>query len=177
MGYKVGHTEIDIEQGDITEIDVEAVVNAANTQLYMGTGVAGAIKRKGGQQIEDEAVGKGPIEVGSAVMTSAGKLKGKYVIHAAVMGIDLITDAEKIKSATLAALKVAEETKIKSIALPALGTGVGGFPINEAARIMFKAVKEHLAEKNSSLHKIIFVPFGYEAYSEFQRRAEVDFKN
>lgn len=170
-------TEIIIEQGDITEMDVDAVVNAANTQLYMGAGVAGAIKRKGGQDIETEAVSKGPIPVGAAVMTSAGKLKARYVIHTAVMGIDLVTDAGKIDSATRSALNMADEASITSIAFPALGTGIGEFPINEAARIMYRAVKEHLKDGKSSLRKIVFVPFGYEAYSEFAMRAEADFKN
>ncbi|MBE0448941.1 MAG: macro domain-containing protein [Actinobacteria bacterium] len=177
MSFRIDNTEIVIEQGDITEIDVEAVVSAANNQLYMGAGVAGAIKRKGGQEIEEEAVRKGPIPVGSAIITSGGRLKAKHVIHAAVMGIDLVTDAEKIKNATLSALGVAEEASIKSIAFPALGTGIGGFPLNEAARIMFNAVKEHIGSRKSSLGKIIFVPFGYEAYSEFLRRADVDFKS
>lgn len=177
MPYKIGNTEILIEQGDITNAEVEAVVNPANNQLYMGAGVAGALKKRGGRDIEGEAVKKGPVEVGSAIITSAGKLRASYVIHAAVMGIDLITDAEKIRNATLSALSIAEETGIKSVAFPALGTGIGGFPYNEAARVMYRIIKEHLGGSNSSLERILFVLFGYEAYNEFLNRAEKDFGN
>ncbi|MCL6472175.1 MAG: macro domain-containing protein [Firmicutes bacterium] len=174
MIYKVGGTEILIIQGDITDCEVDAIVNPANNQLYMGTGVAGAIKKKGGQEIEDEAVKQGPIDVGDAIITSAGKLKANYVVHAAVMGINLITDAEKIRKATLSALNVAERTGIKRIAFPALGTGVGGFPYNEAARVMYKIIKEHLNRGESSLDEIVLVLYGYEAYNEFLARAEKD---
>ncbi len=178
MPYKIGNTEILIEQGDITDAVVEAVVNPANNQLYMGAGVAGALKKKGGQEIEEEAVKKGPIQIGSAVITPAGKLRADYIIHAAVMGIDLITDAEKIRNATLSALNIAENAGIKSVAFPALGTGIGGFPYNEAARVMYRIIKEHLDGNNdSSLDKIMFVLFGYEAYNEFLNRAEKDFGN
>ncbi|MDP2211118.1 MAG: macro domain-containing protein [Candidatus Aquicultor sp.] len=176
MDYRFGDVEIIIEQGDITEIDVEAVVNAANSELYMGSGVAGAIKRKGGISIEKEAAEKGPIDVGSAVETSAGALKAKYVIHAAVMGIDRVTDGEKIESATRATLNLAQDLGIKSIAIPALGTGVGGFPVMECAKIMFRVLKEHAAGGNKTLEKVVFVPFGYEAYSEFVQRADKDLK-
>ncbi|MHB8841560.1 MAG: macro domain-containing protein [Candidatus Aquicultor sp.] len=174
MEHRIDDVRIIIQQGDITEADVEAVVNAANNRMYMGAGVAGAIRKKGGQQIEDEAVQKGPIEIGGALLTSAGVLKTKWIIHAAVMGIDGITDAEKIRSATLSALKVADENSIQSIAFPALGTGVGGFPFNEAARVMFKIVKEYLNTNESFIKEIVFVLFGYEAYNEFLNRAEKD---
>lgn len=175
--FKIGITEIDIIQGDITEATVDAIVNAANNQLYMGSGVAGAIKRKGGQQIEDEAVQKGPVQVGMSVLTSAGNLKSKYVIHATVMGIDLITDAGKIRNATLSALDIADKHDAKSIAFPALGTGVGGFPLVEAARIMFKAIKEYFVNPGSSIEKVTFVLFGYEAYNVFLNRALKDLKD
>lgn len=176
MDYRFGDVEIIIEQGDITEIDVDAVVNAANSELYMGSGVAGAIKRKGGISIEKEAVEKGPIEVGSAVETSAGALKAKHVIHAAVMAIDLVTDGDKIASATRATLNLAQDMGVRSIAIPALGTGVGGFPVMECAKIMFKVLKEHVESGNKTLEKVVFVPFGYEAYSEFVQRADKDLK-
>lgn len=175
--FKVGNTEIDIMQGDITETAADMIVNAANNQLYMGSGVAGAIKRKGGLQIEEEAVKKGPVNVGESVLTSAGALKAKYVIHATVMGIDLITDADKIRNATLSALCIADENNAESVAFPALGTGVGGFPLVEAARIMFKAVKEHSVKSSGSIKKITFVLFGYEAYNVFLNRALKDFND
>ena len=114
--------KIKFVKGDITDMEVDAIVNAANNELWMGGGVAGAIKRKGGIEIEEEAVKKGPIPVGEAIVTGAGKLKAKYVIHGAVMGRDLQTDAEKIKNATINSLKRAEELGLKSIAFPAFGT-------------------------------------------------------
>ena len=122
---RIKNTEFKIVRGDITEFAVEAIVNAANNELWMGGGVAGAIKRKGGQCIEDEALKQGPIEVGGAVATSAGALKSKYVIHAATMGMDFKTDELKVRSSCASALKEAERLKVRSIAFPALGCGVG----------------------------------------------------
>jgi len=176
MVYRLGNTKVVIKQGDITDEDVEAVVNAANNQLYMGAGVAGAIKKRGGNEIEEEAVSQGPIAVGSAVITSGGNLKAKYVIHAAVMGIDLITDEDKIRKAMQSSLSAAEERGIKSIAFPALGTGVGGYPFKEAARIMFDVVREHVERRESTLEKVVFVLFGYEAYNEFLNIADKEFE-
>ncbi|MCK4224868.1 MAG: macro domain-containing protein [candidate division Zixibacteria bacterium] len=154
---------IKLIQGDITEQEVDAIVNAANNHLWMGVGVAGAIKRKGGIEIEKEAMSKGPIPVGEAVVTKAGSLKAKYVIHAAVMGQDLITNEEHIRNATLNSLKRAEELKIKSIAFPAFGTGVGGFPVDECARIMLAEVK-NFSKNAKSLKEIRFVLFDKKSY-------------
>jgi O-acetyl-ADP-ribose deacetylase (regulator of RNase III) len=154
---------IKVVQGDITNQVVDAIVNAANDQLWMGAGVAGAIKRKGGNEIEDEAMRKGHIPIGEAVVTSAGKLKTKYVIHAAVMGQDLTTNEEYIKNATLNSLKRAEELKIKSIAFPAFGTGVGGFPIDRCAQIMLDQVKE-FSKDTKYLKEVLFVLFDKRSY-------------
>lgn len=162
---------IEIVKGDITEQTVDAIVNAANNHLWMGGGVAGAIKRKGGTIIEEEAIKKGPIPIGEAVITQAGRLKSKYVIHAAVMGQDLATDAEKIRNATKNSLKRASELKIKSIAFPALGTGVGGFPMKECARIMIEEVQNFIKQKKE-LEKIIFVLFDQPAYDTFLQELE-----
>jgi len=129
--------------------------------------VAGAIKRKGGGEIEDEAMKKGPISVGEAVVTSAGKLKAQYVIHAAVMGQDLITNEEYMKNATSNSLKRAEELKINSVAFPAFGTGVGGFPMDRCARIMLDEVK-NFSKKSKYVKEIVFVLFdkkGYDTWS------------
>jgi len=112
----------------------------------MGVGVAGAIKRKGGIEIEKEAMSKAPIPVGEAVVTGAGSLKAKYVIHAAVMGQDLTTNEQHIRNATLNSLKRAEELKIRSVAFPGFGTGVGGFPVDECARIMLDAIESFSRE-------------------------------
>jgi O-acetyl-ADP-ribose deacetylase (regulator of RNase III) len=123
-------------QADITDLETDAIVNAANDHLWMGSGVAGAIKAKGGNEIEKEAMSKGPIPIGEAIVTTAGNLKAKYVIHAVVMGQDLRTDEKYIKDAILNSLKRAEELKLSSIAFPALGTGVGGFPGDRCAEVM-----------------------------------------
>jgi len=157
-----------LRQGDITREATEAIVNAANSSLWMGGGVAGAIKRAGGKEIEEEAVKKGPIPIGEAVVTGAGRLSCKYIIHAAVMGPDLVTDEEKIRAATKNSLLRAEELSLKSIAFPALGTGVGRFPYSKAAEVMVQEVREYLAGE-SSLEEVVFVLYGEEAFSVFQR--------
>jgi O-acetyl-ADP-ribose deacetylase (regulator of RNase III)/ADP-ribose pyrophosphatase YjhB (NUDIX family) len=154
---KIKDTDIKILMADITELEADAIVNAANNKLEMGGGVAGAIKRKGGEVVEKEAVKKGPIEIGAAVYTSAGKLKAKYVIHAATMGMDFKTDEIKIRNSCRNSLDLAEQLKIKSIAFPALGCGVGGFPLLASAKIMSQEVFRHIKETDSSrLKEIIF---------------------
>jgi len=162
-------TEIKIVQNDITELKADAIVNAANNKLVMGGGVAGTIKRKGGKVIEDEAVKKGPIKTGEAVFTSGGNLPAKYVIHAATMSMDFQTDEGKIRNSCQSALKVAEELKIQSLAFPALGCGVGGFPLKAAAKIMAQEVLKHLREGKSSLKEIIFCLYDKEAYGIFKQ--------
>jgi len=165
---QIGNVKIKVIKGDITEQKVEAIVNAANNRFIMGGGVAGTIRRKGGQIIEDEAVAQGPVEIGEAVVTSAGKLPAKYVIHASTMGMDFKTDSEKIKAATRNALKRAEERKIKQVAFPALGCGVGGFSVGEVAKIMIHQIEEHLKETpDSSLQEISFVLYTQKDYEDF----------
>ncbi len=161
-----------IQEGDITEVAADAIVNAANNHLWMGGGVAGAIKRKGGVEIEQEAVAKGPIPVGEAVVTGAGRLPARYCIHAAVMGQDLKTDGGKIAKATESSLRRATELGIRSIAFPALGTGVGGFPFDLAGEIMLKTTVEFLKSEKTSLEEITFVLFGEEAYNAFAKALE-----
>ena len=160
--------DIEVYQEDITRLQYDALVNAANNHLWMGGGVAGALKRAGGKEIEDEAVKKGPIPVGEAAVTGAGKLKAKYIIHAAVMGQNLQTDAEKIRQATRNSLLRGDEFGIKSIAFPALGTGVGGFPLDECARIMIDEVRRHSAGK-TGLEKVVFVLYDQPAYQAFKQ--------
>ncbi|HJX39164.1 MAG TPA: macro domain-containing protein [Anaerolineae bacterium] len=160
---------ITLRKGDIARVQADAIVNAANNALWMGGGVAGAIKRAGGKEIEAEAVRQGPIPVGDAVVTGAGTLAARYVIHAAVMGTDLKTDAEKIRAATRNSLLRAEELGLKAVAFPALGTGVGEFPYEEAAEIMLETVGEHLSGQ-SGLEQVIFVLYGDEAFQAFERR-------
>jgi O-acetyl-ADP-ribose deacetylase (regulator of RNase III) len=161
--------KVELLEGDITGVETDAIVNAANNALWMGSGVAGAIKRVGGKEIEDEAVERGPIPVGEALVTGAGALKTRYVIHAAVMGTDLATDAGKIRSATKNSLLRAEELGLRSIAFPALGTGVGGFPHREAAEIMLEVVNDHL-NGESGLDRVLFVLYGEEAFECFEEK-------
>lgn len=163
--------KVKVIKGDITEVEAEAIVNAANNRLIMGGGVAGAIKKKGGREIEEEAVKKGPIPIGEAIVTGAGRLKAKYVIHAATMGMDFKTDEVKIRNATKNAMKRAVECKVKSIAFPALGTGVGGFPIDEAARIMYEEVKKFENESDAP-EEVIFVLYSEADYEKFKRTLE-----
>ena len=129
--------------GDITEQATDAIVNAANNHLWMGSGVAGAIKAKGGEEIEREAMKLGPIEPGQAVTTSAGRLKARCCIHAAAVGQDLATSADFISKATRSSLTEAARLGLDSIAFPALGTGVGGFPAEACARLMTAAALSH----------------------------------
>ena len=138
VSFSLPPLTITILEGDITARGVDAIVNAANNELWMGSGVAGAIKAKGGVQIEREAMAQGPVNPGQAVLTSAGSLPARFVIHAAVMGQDLHTDATLIGAATASTLSLAATRGLTSIAFPALGTGVGGFPIGECARVMLR---------------------------------------
>jgi O-acetyl-ADP-ribose deacetylase (regulator of RNase III) len=167
MKLKVRQTSILVERGDITDWEVDAIVNAANSTLAMGAGVAGAIKRMGGVIIEEEAMRQGPVEVGEAVLTTAGNLPATHVLHAAAMGPDLKTDASKIGAATKSALQLADKHRITSIAFPALGTGVGGFPPGPAAEAMVSTVVEHLKGGASSLQRVVFVLYQDEAYKAF----------
>jgi O-acetyl-ADP-ribose deacetylase (regulator of RNase III) len=164
---------IELYEGDICKLEVDAIVNAANNRFWMGGGVAGAIKRAGGEIIEKEAVKQGPKPVGEVVVTTAGKLPAKYVIHAAVMGQDLITDEDKIATATHNTLSEANKLKVKSIAFPAFGTGVGGFPFDKCAEVMFSEVKKFIdGAKNISLGRIIFALYGREAYEVFSKKVK-----
>jgi O-acetyl-ADP-ribose deacetylase len=156
--------ELEVVEGDITALDVDAIANAANNRLWMGAGVAGAIKRAGGEEIEREAVAKGPIEVGDALATSGGRLKARRVIHGAVMGQDLQTNAVLVARTTRRCLEVADELGCASLALPAFGTGVGGFPLDECAAIM---VREARGFEPQSLERVLFAVFGAEAERAF----------
>jgi len=144
--------------GDITKVDTEAIVNAANNHLWMGAGVAGAIKKAGGEIIEKEAVNRGPIMPGEAVFTGAGKLLFKMVIHAAVMGQDLKTTDKLIRQATIASLNIAEKNNITSLAFPAFGTGVGGFPMKACAYIMVTAVRG-FEKQSENIERVVFCLF------------------
>ena len=167
ISFSLPPLSIEIVDDDIAAQTTDAIVNAANNAFWMGSGVAGAIKSRGGNTIEHEAMAQGPVEPGACVLTSAGRLAAKHVIHAAVMGQDLATSAALIETATASALRLADARGLASIALPAFGTGVGGFPIAQCARIMFLAVRAH-APAARSLRLVRFVLFGQTAYSAFE---------
>ncbi|HZO44241.1 MAG TPA: macro domain-containing protein [Methylomirabilota bacterium] len=167
MRLKIGQSTITIERGDITDWEVDAIINAANSTLAMGTGVASTIKRKGGVIIEEEAMRQGPVEVGEAVLTTGGNLAATHVIHAAVMGPDFKTDGEQIKATTRAVLALAAKHRITSLALPALGTGVGHVPPAVCASVMLDAVVSHLKGGPSGLKRVVFVLYQDDAYKAF----------
>jgi O-acetyl-ADP-ribose deacetylase (regulator of RNase III)/ADP-ribose pyrophosphatase YjhB (NUDIX family) len=163
-------TEIKVIQADITELKVDAIVNAANNKLIMGGGLAASIKRKGGSSIEEEAVRLGPIKTGQALATKAGKLAAKYIIHAATMGMDFKTDEVKIRDSTRSALRLAAKLKLNSLAFPALGCGTGGFRLLAAAKIMTQEVFRHIREEEqTSLREIIFCLYEQEAFEVFHQ--------
>jgi O-acetyl-ADP-ribose deacetylase (regulator of RNase III) len=158
---------IEVVEGDITELEVEAIANAANTELRHGGGVAGAIVRAGGREMQDESSRLAPIELGDAVATGAGALPARWVIHAATMHLGGPTSAEIIRDATAATLRVADELGAKSLGLVAFGTGVGGFSVDEAARIEVEEVSRHLAGE-TGLERVVFCVFGDRARAAFE---------
>ena len=157
--------QLEVREGDIATVEADAIANAANNHLWMGAGVAGALKRAGGEEIEREAVALGPIPVGTAVATTAGRLDARYVIHGAVMGQDLTTDAGLVRRTTRACLALADELGCESLALPAFGTGVGGFPLTECAQLM---VSEARAFEATSLRRVIFAVYGAATTRSFE---------
>lgn len=163
---KIDRLQLTVVVGDITDQATDAVVNAANNYLWMGSGVAGAIKAKGGEEIEREAMKLGPIEPGQAVTTSAGRLKARYCIHAAAMGQDLATNPELITKATRSALAEAARLSLNSVAFPALGTGVGGFPVEACARLMIAAALAH-SRANPRPGTVVFVLRDEAAFDSF----------
>jgi len=159
---------IEILQGDLTEMDVDAIVNAANNDLQLGGGVAGAIRRKGGPRIQAECDEIGTIPVGGAALTSGGNLKARHVIHAASMQLGGRTSAPALRGSTAHALRIAAQQGLRTIAFPAVGTGIAGFPLRECADIMLREAVRHLAGP-TSLEKVYFVLFDSEALAVFQQ--------
>ena len=157
-----------IEQGDLTEMDTDAIVNAANNDLILGGGVAGAIRRKGGDVIQQECNEIGSIPVGYAAITTGGKLKARFVIHAASMRLGGATTAEALRNSTAHCLRIAKERGLQTIAFPAVGTGIAGFPLEECAKIMLREVTEHLRGE-TSIKTVHFVLFDADAREVFQR--------
>jgi O-acetyl-ADP-ribose deacetylase len=158
-------TELEVVQADVTKLEVDAIANAANTQLRHGGGVAAAIVRAGGPEVQRESTEKAPIGLGEAVETTAGDMPARYVIHAATMELGGPTSAEIITRATAATVRKADDLGCRSLALVAFGTGVGGFPLEEAARLMVDAVRQHAP---SSLQRVVFAVHGDEAEHAFR---------
>jgi O-acetyl-ADP-ribose deacetylase len=156
--------QLEVVQADVTKLDVDAIANAANTHLMHGGGVAGAIARAGGPAIQRESDAKAPIGLGEAVETSGGDMPCRWVIHAATMELDFRTDADIIERATRSTLAKAEELGARSLALVAFGTGVGGFPLDDAARVMVAAARSH----QGNLERIVFAVHGDAAERAFQ---------
>jgi len=166
--YSYKNVKISVITGDITKLEVDAIVNPANSMLIMGGGVAGAIKRVGGKEIEDEAIKSAPAPVGKAIVTKAGKLKAKYVIHAPTMEKPAMqTTADNVKLAMRAALNCAEHLDLESVAFPGMGTGVGGLNLEEASKIMMKQIKNHI-DMRTSLKEIVLVGFSDELTFAFK---------
>ncbi len=161
-------TRIVISQGDITEAEVEAIVNAANTDLMLGAGVAGAIRRKGGPEVSMQCAEQGPVKLGEAALTGAGAMKARYVIHAASMHLGGVTSAEALRNAVRNSLARAEEKKLKTLAFPAIGTGVAGFPMKQCAEIMLEEILRHIRGE-TSLEEIHFVLFDERGLQTFQK--------
>jgi len=155
---------LEVIAADVTKLEIDAIANAANTELRHGGGVAGAISRAGGPEVQRESLERAPIGLGEAVETTAGDMPARWVIHAATMELGGPTSAEIIESATRSTLAKAEELGARSVALVAFGTGVGGFPIDEAARLMVGAARQHEGE----LERIVFAVHGEDAERAFR---------
>ena len=169
MRVNINNCVLELLDGDIAEMQTEAIVNAANARLILGSGVAGAIRRKGGPQIQEECDRIGGTFVGGAVKTTAGNLKAKYVIHAVGPRMGKGDEDQKLKNATLNSLKLADKEGIKSISFPAISTGVFGFSLQRCAEIMLKTTIDYL-KGQTGLEKVVFCLFGKESYEVFENQ-------
>jgi O-acetyl-ADP-ribose deacetylase (regulator of RNase III) len=171
MKVKINNRVLELREGDLTEMETDAIVNAANAQLVLGGGVAGAINRKGGPEIQAECYKIGGTFVGGAVITTGGNLKARHVIHAVGPRMGEGDEDQKLKNATLNSLKVADENNLKSISFPAISTGIFGFPIERCAEIMLKTTIDYL-KGQTGLEKVVFCLFGRDSYEVFESRLE-----
>jgi O-acetyl-ADP-ribose deacetylase (regulator of RNase III) len=168
MQKKIGDAVVEVSQGDITAMDTDAIVNAANAQLILGAGVAGAIKAKGGSKIQEECDAIGGTFVGGAVITTGGDLKARHVIHAVGPRMGEGDEDEKLKNATVNSLKAADEKNLASITFPAISTGIFGFPKDRCAEIMLTAVVDYLKKEKTGLKRVVFCLHGASSYDLFQ---------
>lgn len=163
----IKNSKIKLVQGDITELDTDVIVNAANAQLILGGGVAGAIRRKGGPKIQEECDKKSPTFIGGAVISTGGNLKAKHVIHAVGPRMGEGNEDEKLKNATLNSLKLMDEHELKSIAFPAISTGIFGYPIDRCAKIMIATAKDYLL-KDTQIEVVIFCLYTSSDFQVFE---------
>jgi len=166
---KIGKTSLELVRGDITDMDCDAIVNAANTDLVLGGGVAGAIRRKGGPTIQEECSKIGRIKVGEAVATTGGNLKAKYVIHAVGPRFGEGDEDRKLASATLNSLKLADRHCLRSIAFPAISTGVFGFPVDRCASVMLSTLISYLHDK-TGIERVVFCLYDPDTFEVFRRK-------
>ncbi len=175
MKVKIEKAVLELAEGDITEMSTEAIVNAANAQLVLGGGVAGAIRRKGGPTIQQQCNEIGGTFVGGAAITGGGNLRAKYVIHAAGPRMGEGDEDEKLKNATLNSLKLADEKGIKSVSFPAISAGIFGFPIDRCAEIMLRTTIDYLGGE-TGLERVVFCLFGRESYEVFEKEMKRQMK-
>ena len=176
MKAEFEHTVLEVIEADITEMETDAIVNAANAQLILGGGVAGAIRKKGGPKIQEQCNKIGGTFVGGAVITDAGNLKAKYVIHAVGPRMGEGNEDQKLKKATLNSLKIADQNDIKSISFPAISTGIFGYPIDRCAEIMLDATVDYIKEP-TGLEKVVFCLFGQDNYNIFEEQLKRIIRN
>lgn len=172
MRLEVNNSVIELKEADITEQAVDAIVNPANTQLVLGGGVAGAIRKKGGDGIQQECNELSPIDVGQAVITFGGELNARFVIHAVGPRLGDSDARERLKDATVNSLKVADENSLRTIAFPAISTGIFGFPMDICADIMINSAIEYLSGK-TNIKKVIFVLYDEKALHTFRKKLKV----
>lgn len=174
MKIEIGKSFIELVQGDITEMDTEAIVNAANAQLQLGSGVAGAIRRKGGPAIQEECNKIGGIFVGGVVITTGGNLKAKYVIHAIGPMMGEGDEDNKLRNATFNSLKLADEKGIKSISFPAISTGIFGYPLERCAKVMLNTTIEYLKSETTRLERVVFCLYTPADYAVFEKTLKIN---
>ena len=177
MKWTINGKQLVLVQGDITEMDTDAIVNAANKNLILGAGVAGAIRTKGGATIQEECNRIGGAPVGGAAITTGGDLKARYVIHAVGPRMGEGDEDRKLADATRHSLKLANEKGLASITFPAISTGIFGFPKDRCARIMLTTVAETLKKEDTSLKEVAFCLWGEETLEVFQNQAEELFQS
>lgn len=172
MQMQINEHRLELAKADITESETDAIVNAANSKLVMGGGVAGAILKKGGDEIQQDCYKKAPVNVGEAAITTGGKLKAKYVIHTVGPRMGEGNEDRKLQNATLNALKLADKNNVKSIAFPAVSAGIFGFPIERCANIMLDTAVDYLKNRQTGIDKVIFCLFSDSDFRIFQKTLE-----